>query len=159
MSDSALPCPEQRSYLIKRNCSIAPLPCLAFLLGLSLLALAVGTLWAWKGAWPVLVFVLIEVGGIVSAVLVWARHAGDYERIVFERDRLIVEVFERGHLDRHEFDRRWTRLVTDAGGSLRLAVRCHNREVEVGRHLDEARRSGLAAELGKNLPPIQAPWW
>lgn len=149
----------ERTFLIKRNCSIAPLPCLALLLGLALVALGVGTLWAWQGAWPVLVFVLIEVGGIVTAVLVWARHAGDYERIVFERDRLIVEVFERGHLDRHEFDPHWSRLVTTTGGTLRLAVRCHNREVEVGRHLDEARRSGLAAELGKNLRPASAPWW
>jgi uncharacterized membrane protein len=159
MGDAALPCPEQRTYLIKRNCSIAPMPCVAFLLGLSLMALAVGSLWAWKGAWPVLVFVLIEVGGILSAVLAWSRHAGDYERIVFDRDRLIVEVCERGRLDRHEFNRHWSRLVTATGSTLRLAVRCHNQEVEVGRHLDEARRHGLAAELGKSLLPQPAPWW
>jgi uncharacterized membrane protein len=104
------------------------------------------------GAWPLLPFAGAEMLGLFLAFRHAERHAGDYERVAIDRDRLIVEVFDGSRQFRHEFNSYWARLiVTNEDRQCRLAIRSHGREIELGRHLDACGRKALARELRRKL--------
>ena len=104
------------------------------------------------GAWPILPFAGLEIAALAAAFYVNGRHAADYERIAFEGGMLVVEVRvgERSHT--HRFNPHWVRLVASGGErDLRLALRSHGKELEIGRHLDAPGRALLAAEVRGRL--------
>ena len=78
------------------------------------------------------------------------RHAGDYECIRISDGSVAVEVHEGAHISRLEMNRHWASIVCSEDGS-HLALRSHGREIEVGRHLCEEQRLGMARELRREL--------
>ena len=115
--------------------------------------IALAVTWVF-GAWPILPF-----AGLEMLVLYWAfryvdRHAGDYERVAIEADRLNVEVVDGGRVSRFELNRHWAQVVCAADGS-RLALRSHGRELDIGRHLNEEQRLAMARELKRELRGIR----
>lgn len=133
---------------LKRNCSISPRGLVLVFAALAALALAIASGFALLGAWLILPFAGLEVLLLGAAFWLTARHATDYERIELERGRLRVEVCEAERLQRYEMDARAARVRMVEGRVLLCAPQA---DLEVGRHLDAAARSGLAAELGKRL--------
>jgi uncharacterized membrane protein len=65
---------------------------------LATVSIVVASIFALAGAWLVLVFALVEVAALATAFVVYARHAGDYERIVVTPEALIVEFNSGTHL-------------------------------------------------------------
>lgn len=102
------------------------------------------------GAWPIMPFAGIEMAVLYLAFRYVDRHAEDYERITIRGDSVTVEVREGSRVSRQELNRCWARLVCEGGG-VRLALRSHGREVEVGRHVCEGLRAGIARELAREL--------
>lgn len=141
------------SITSKRNCSIAPLPLCVFFLAAALTCLAIGIVWFWLGAWLVLPFAGLEIVALAVALLLNARHSGDYERIRLCRDTMTVEVCTASRVIRHELNPQWARVVVDREGlTPRVALLSHGRELEIGRHLDDDGRLWLAGELRRRLP-------
>ena len=102
------------------------------------------------GAWLILPF-----AGLEMLVLFWAfhhveRHATDYERIAIAGDKVSIEIREVGRARHHELSRYWAQVVVSRDGA-RLALRSHGREVEIGRHRNDAQRLALAREIGSEL--------
>lgn len=138
-------------FLVRRNCSIAPLPLCAITLALCAVTVVVAAFWASQGAWLILPFAGIESAALVSALVWISRHVGDFERIsVRDDETVVVEVCETNRVQRYEFDRSWARLVS-AGDGDRLALRSRGEELEIGRHLDENDRERLRAQLSRWL--------
>ncbi len=140
------------SLVLKRNCSISP-QALATVLGLSAcLSFGIGIGFAAIGAWPILPFAGLEIAALAAAFYVNGRHAADYERIAFEGGMLVVEVRVGERTHTHRFNPHWVRLVASGGErDLRLALRSHGKELEIGRHLDARGRALLAAEVRGRL--------
>ncbi|MFO1362918.1 MAG: DUF2244 domain-containing protein [Burkholderiales bacterium] len=140
------------SLTTRRNCSLPP-HALAWLLAFTAcFSFAIGFGFAAVGAWPVLPFVGLEVLALASAFCVHALHAADYERIVVRHGAMRVEVREAGRVRVHDFHPGWVRVCAQrAEGSMRVGVRSHGRELEIGRHLDAPARGLLAAELASRL--------
>lgn len=139
----------------RRNCSMSPQTLLAVLGALAALNLAIGAAFAVLGLWLVLPFAGLE--ALALAVAFWAvgRHAGDYERITLVDGRLRVEVREAQASRHYELNPAWVRVVVGRmGGSMRLALRSHGREIEIGRHLDATGRERFAALLRERLAGI-----
>lgn len=142
---------QEFSLLLKRNCSISPKGMILVFAVLSLVTLGIATGFALAGAWLVLPFAGLEVAALVTAFLLTARHAADYERIEFASERLRVEVAEGRRLQRHELKRGALR-VRHAPERARILLRgSGGDEIEIGRHLDAQARVTLAAELKKTL--------
>jgi uncharacterized membrane protein len=141
------------SLILKRNCSISPAGLLHAYAGLSIVVLGIGAGFALAGAWPVLPFAGLEVLGLGAALVLYARHAADYERIVLDRGRLVVEVAEAERRMRYELDPRSVRVRVEkgAGERARVLLQDGKEELEVGRHLDAEARVRFAAELEKRL--------
>ena len=140
------------SLTVKRNCSISP-QALAVLLALTAgFAFAIGIAFALYGAWPILPFAGLEIAALAAAFYLNGRHAADYERIALEGGMLVVEVRVGQRTDTHRFNPHWARLVvSDARRDVRLALRSHGRELEIGRHLDASGRERLVTALRGRL--------
>ena len=100
-------------------------------------------------------FAGLEVLVVYLAFRCCARHAGDFESLSIQDDRVLIVRRERGEVSRHELNRYWAQVVLHPSGGGRqavLALRSHGRQVEFGRHLTEEQRCRMAgiirAELG-----------
>ena len=104
------------------------------------------------GAWLILPFAGVETVALYAAYAWLLRHAGDCESLEIRGDVVALAVSEASDTRRHEFNRVWARLVeTRSRGEVKLALRSHGREVEVGRYLDGGGRELLARELKQRL--------
>ncbi|MGH8670669.1 MAG: DUF2244 domain-containing protein [Burkholderiales bacterium] len=145
--NSALP---HYSIELRPNCSLPQACRLGCFLLIASVPLTIALGLTWVGAWLVLPF-----AGVELLVLGWAFyqvscHAGDFERITIDNDKLTVETRVENRLQRHEFQRYWARVVlsSDAWRSdVRLALRSHGREIEIGRHLVSPQRVALGRQL------------
>ena len=123
---------------------------LAALAVCSLIALGFSLL----GAWPVLPFAGLELGALGFALAYFRRHSADYEKIVRDENRLVVERRSGYRLETVELNPHWARLrleLPPGGGAGRLLIGSHGREIELARGLGEAQKRALAAELKKTF--------
>jgi uncharacterized membrane protein len=140
------------SLTMKRNCSVSPQALVWLLVFTACLSFAIGIGFALFGAWPVLPFVGLEVAALGLAFLENGRHATDYERIALRKDALVVEIRDADRVEAVQLNPQWVKLVASRRRQdVRLALRSHGREIEIGRHLDAPGREALAAALAARL--------
>jgi uncharacterized membrane protein len=65
-------------WTLKRNCSLSPCQFASLLASVALVSLAVASVFAWTGAWWILLFSLVEVAALAAAFFVYAIQSGDY---------------------------------------------------------------------------------
>lgn len=131
--------------LNRRDCGIV----FGSLAGFSLM---IAVVFAALGAWLILPFAGLEAMALYLAFSWIVRHADDSESLVIRGDAVVLEVREEARMRRFEFNRIWARLVVDQRArSVRLALRSHGKEVEIGRYLDGSGRRMLARELKSRL--------
>jgi uncharacterized membrane protein len=136
----------------RRNCAMPPGMLLALLGAGGLVSLGIGVVFAVHGAWLVLPFAGIEAVALGAAFWLVCRHSGDYERVGLADGRLRLEVCDAEKVSTYEMNPAWVRVVVGkAGRRTRLALQSHGREVEIGRHLDEAGRERFATLLRERL--------
>lgn len=134
-------------WSIRRNCSLSPAQLLRFYLGLSVVSLAIASLFWFMGAHLVMPFAWLELMVLGAALLVYARHARDGEEITLRGHVLVIEREHGGHTERTEFAREWVRVEPRSGDGSLIEVSGQGRRVVVGRHLRPQLRPALAREL------------
>ncbi len=123
--------------------------------GLAGFTLVVAVVFAALGAWLILPFAGLEAMALYLAFNWVTRHANDSESLLIRGDVVALAVRDETQVRRYEFNRLWARVVVDQRArSLRLALRSHGREVEVGRYLDADGRQVLARELKWRLKGV-----
>ena len=138
------------SFTARRNNSISPAGWRRVFAFISVITFGIAVAFAVLGAWLVMPF-----AGIELALLYWAfrhleNHAGDFERVTIEGDRVVVEVVDRNSQQRYEFNRYWVQVFLH-GGECRLTLRSRGIEVEVGRCLSPEDRALAARTLKQKL--------
>ncbi len=118
-----------------------------FYLLLCALSLAVAGFWWSQGARMVMPFASVELGVVGVAMLVYARHAADVERIALRRGSLTVECASGSHLERVEFQPEWVHVQPGADGRSLVELSGQGRRIVVGRFVRPELRSQLAREL------------
>ncbi len=106
------------------------------------------------GAWLVLPYSMLEMVVLFLAFSWIGRHAGDWERLRVDGDRVVIECKRGGVVSRHEFNRCWTRLEADRGHSgrlRRLAICSAGKRVPVGDDLSAAERNVVEKNLRRAL--------
>jgi uncharacterized membrane protein len=148
-------------WLLKRNCSIAPGQLLAFYLSLSLLSLGIATFFWLRGAPLVLPFAGAELLAVGVALIAFARHAGDRERMVLRPGLLTVECTLGGRSEQVEFAPAWVRVEPECGDRSLVELSGEGRRIAVGRFVRPELRRALADELraalrrcGVAAPPL-----
>lgn len=150
---------EPRDFVLiaRRNDSLSPAGRNVVLASFVLVSLAVSVPFALQGAWLILPFAGAELLALWMAFRIFARHAGDFESISIDGDRVVIEQSVTGRVMRHEMNRYWARIVYQPGGFGRatlLAVRSHGRQIEFGRHLSDQQRGAVARTLQDRLTRI-----
>ncbi len=143
-SDGAQPALQ---WSIRRNCSLTPAQLLRFYLGLCVVSLGIASLFWFMGAHLVMPFAWLELVLLGAALLVYARHASDGEKITLRGGVLVVEREHGGHTERTEFAREWVRVEPRSGDGSLIEVSGQGRRVVVGRHLRPQLRPTLAREI------------
>ena len=125
----------------------------------SVFALAIGTLFWWLGAWPVLGFLGLDVALLYLALR--ASDAGARMRECLRLSRDALTVLRRHPGGREEcftFQPYWTRVELDAGAEPgRLSLTSHGRRVTLGAFLAPAQRAELAQTLAAALARLRQP--
>lgn len=132
---------------MRRNCSVTPAQVGWMFVSLSSVScLVAGFFWS-MGAKLVLPFTLLELTALGAALLVYARHATDGERVSLQPGWLVVERETGGKLLRSEFAREWVRVEPGKDPQCLIEVRAGGQSVQVGRFVRSDLRPALAREI------------
>lgn len=141
-----------------RNCSLSPIQVLYAYGALCGISAAISVFFAWRGAWYVPVFSLIEMLAVGMAFLLYGRHAGDRELIALDQTALTIQIFHAQRVFCIKLDPSYVRFnATPYKASARngLMSICDRREeVKVGRFLTVRKRDQFASELQEALRKI-----
>ena len=142
-------------WFLKRNCSVTPVQLGWLYASLCAVSLGIAVAFWFQGAVMILPVSGLELAGVGIAFLVYARHAGDGERISLEGRQLVVELENAGHLERAEFNRDWVRVEPGAGERSLIQLSGQGRRVNVGRFVRPELRPVLAQEIRRALREAQ----
>lgn len=110
------------------------------------------------GIWPVTVCMVLPLVGLAWAFHHVERHAGDFERLVLDDDRLIVDCHTPEQDQHLEFNSQWVQVAlrpTAVGGGTTLTLRSHGKEVAFGHLLSDEERAALSHELSLRLARLR----
>ena len=139
-----------QEWRLTRNCSLSPRQVARAYALLCCASGAVAVGFLLRGVWIILAFSFCELALVGLALLVYARHALDHERIALSDSALVVECVEAGERRQSSLDPLHTRVLEQGGaGGHHALLRLESRgmQVEVGRFVTEGRRRQVAAEL------------
>jgi uncharacterized membrane protein len=147
-----------REWTLGRNCSLSPRQVALAYAALCSGSLAVAIAFLLHGAWLVFAFSLLELALVGLALVIYARHATDHERIALSEGCLLVECVQAEHRQLARLDPLWTRVVVPDGPH-RPLIRLESRgvQVDIGRFVTEARRRQVARELRLALRGLSFP--
>jgi len=138
-------------WLLRKNCSFTPRQVLIFYGSLTALSFAFASVFAWRGAWMVWPFALVENAALAVALLFYGRHALDRECVFLEGDTVHVAVVRGHRTTHHRFNADWVRLDWRGRRADVLWLCEGRREVVVGTFLTPGRRRRFAQELRSAL--------
>ena len=125
-----------RTWHTKRNCSFTPRQVGYFYLSMFLFSSFIATYFLLHGVWMILIFTVIELTVLGIALIVYARHALDYESIAIDGTALKIEKNIGGKIERHVFN-----------------------TILKGRNILADQMDFLAANLPKDSRILQDPFW
>lgn len=134
-------------WILRRNCSFTPAQLFGAYASLCVLSLAIALAFTWQGASPVLAFAGVELLLVGLALLVYARHATDHERITLAGNALCVEHRHGRQAERTQFRAAWVRVEPRHGEGSLVELSGDGRRSCVGRYLRPEMRTPLACEL------------
>ena len=134
-------------WLLKRNCSMAPRHLLWFYASLCTLSLGIAAMLWNQGAKMVMPFAALELLLLGAALLVYARHAADSERIALTGDELTVEHASGSQVRRVSFQPQWVRVEPQRGDRSLIELSGQGQRIAVGRFVRPEFRRQLAEEL------------
>lgn len=140
--------------IAKPNCSLSSKERLGVVVLIASFSLMIATGFVLAGAWLVLPFAGLELLAVGFAFYYINCHAGDYESITIEGDKLAIEKHSYKKTSEIVFNRYWARvLLRDLpGGDQALLLRSHGKEVEFGRYfMNNDQRLALAEQLKKRV--------
>ena len=145
------PSPHAVEWLLKRNCSLSPSQMIFFYLSLCVVSLGIAGFFWTLGATLVMPFAWLELTAVGVALLLYARHASDSEKIVLHDGRLVVEFEVAGQTRRAEFNSLWVCVEPARDDGSLISVSGQGHSVSVGRHVRPELRPALAREIRRAL--------
>jgi len=141
-----------QEWTLARNCSLSPRQVARAYGVLCCASCAVAIGFLLQGVWIILAFTLSELALVGLALLVYARHALDRERIALTGQCLLIESVRAGHCVQARLDPLWIRIrETGKGRHALLRLESCGVQVDVGRFVTETRRRQVARELREAL--------
>jgi uncharacterized membrane protein len=141
----------QVQWVFKKNCSFSPKQVGLFYLAQSGLSLIVAGFFLSQGVWLVLPFTILELLVLGIALLIYARHATDYESITLNNDEFVLETSSAGVVRKHVFNPVWVRLERLLSPRKLIALVYQGQKVEIGQFMHVSLRNDFLQELRQEL--------
>ena len=138
-------------WLFKKNCSFTPKQVGIFYLAQSTLSLIVASFFLYQGVWLILPFTLLELAVLAIALLIYARHATDYERIDIRQGELLVETSNAGKVMQFVFNPSWVRVDSVLNSQKLISINYQGQVLEVGRFIHVSLRKNFLIEFAQAL--------
>lgn len=138
------------AWCLRRNCALTPGQLGAFFASICAVSLAIGGFFFLQGATWVVAFAGLEMAALGLALLCFARHARDGERLTLAGRTLTVELQQGGRVQTQHFNADWLTVTLDGRDGL-VHLAGEGRRVAVGRQLRPALRPLLAQDLRRAL--------
>lgn len=106
------------------------------------------------GAWPVLLFSLLDIGGLAVALILFGRSQPQRERLLIDREKIaLVRYDASGRSATSTLPTFWTRVETVSRSEVdcSLYLVFQQRRVAVARCLSDAERRALAPQINQAL--------
>lgn len=146
-----------RCIVISPNQSVSSLGLAGLYAGGLVVSLAIATVLAFFGYWPILVFAVLEWLAIGVCVRVLTQ-AGRYREVVTITEATItIEKCSRSRTESIDFQRHWASTEREESRSWypsRLLIKSHGTLCEIGHCLTESERRALKTRLDKLIGPI-----
>lgn len=135
------------------NRSLTARSATVFYLSIVVPPLAIASLFAMAGFWPILTVAGVEVA-ILGAALWWTmRKTKTRELIEIDERNVLIRKCYPDRDEKHEFSRHWTQVSLVRSESRhwpsRLVLRSKGRSVEIGSFLTDRERDGLKQRLAE----------
>jgi len=138
-------------WLFKKNCSFTPKQVGIFYLAQSTLSLIVASFFLYQGVWLILPFTLLELAVLAIALLIYARHATDYERIDIRQGELLVETSNAGKVMQFVFNPSWVRVDSVLNSQKLISINYQGQVLEIGRFIHVSLRKNFLIEFAQAL--------
>ena len=138
-------------WLFKKNCSFTPKQVGIFYLAQSTLSLIVASFFLYQGVWLILPFTLLELAVLAIALLIYARHATDYEKIDIRQGELLVETSNAGKVMQFVFNPSWVRVDSVLNSQKLRSINYQGQVLEVGRFIHVSLRKNFLVEFAQAL--------
>lgn len=140
------------TWILKRNCSLSPRQSAAAYLLLCTGSFGIALFFLLQGFWIVLAFAVLEMAAVGLALLHYARHALDVERIALTERCLLVERIDAGRRSRIRLDPVRTRIAAPVPRRQKLIrLESPGATVEIGSYVSETMRQQVAQELARAM--------
>jgi uncharacterized membrane protein len=151
LEKAMLPAPPRsfpHTWILKRNCSLTPRQSAAAYALLCTGSFGIALVFLLQGVWIVLAFSLVEMAAVGWALLHYARHALDVERVALTEGWLVVERIDAGRRSQFRLDPLRTRVKPPAPRARKLILlESPGTRVEIGSYVSEPIRQQVAQEL------------
>ena len=107
----------------------------------------IATYFLLHGVWMILIFTVIELTVLGIALIIYARHALDYESIAIDGTALQIEKNIGGKIERHVFNTRWLTLTQEESGKRLIRVEESDRELPIGIFVPQDTRPQFYSDL------------
>jgi uncharacterized membrane protein len=140
------------TWILKRNCSLTPRQSAAAYALLCTGSFGVAVFFLLQGFWIVLAFSLLEMAAVGWALLHYARHALDVERIALTDGALLVDRIDAGRHSQFRLDPVRTRIMPPLPRRQKL-IRLESPAacIEIGSYVSEPVRQQVAQELARAM--------
>jgi len=140
------------TWILKRNCSLTPRQSAAAYLLLCTGSFGIALFFLVQGFWIVLAFSVLEMAAVGWALLHYARHALDLERIALTERSLVVERIDAGRHSQFRLDPGRTRVNPPLPRKRKLILlEAPGTCIEVGSYVSEPIRQQVAQELARAM--------
>jgi uncharacterized membrane protein len=142
-------------WLMRRNCSFTPKQVGIFYLSMVVFSGLITTYFWWIGAWMVLPFAVIELSVLGIALLIYARHARDYEKITLQNSELTIELNLGDKNSLTQWNAPWVRVkdpesLHDRKKDL-VILESGAQTISIGQFILAEKRHDLAKEIRQAL--------
>ena len=140
------------TWILKRNCSLTPRQSAGVYALLCTGSIGIALVFLLQGIWIVLAFSVVEMAAVGWALLHYARHALDVERIALTERTLLVERIDAGRRSQFQLDPVRTRVGPPLPRTRKLILlESPGTSVEIGSYVSEPIRQQVAQELARAM--------
>jgi uncharacterized membrane protein len=143
--------PVGQTWVFKKNCSFSPKQVGLFYLAQSTFSLLVAGGFLFQGIWQILPFTFLELFVLAIALLMYAKHATDYEEITLKRDELIIQTSYAGNCITRNWNPAWVRLNRMLTKNKLIELSYQNEKLELGQFIHASLREDFLYDLQQSF--------